>query len=285
MAYGISFSTAKRTLRTLFPRAVLNWREARYFGRYGEAEMHLVDLLCRSGEDAIDVGANYGGYIHFMRRHARRVVAFEPVPEFVAVLRAKFGGKVLIEPIALSDRAGETTLYTPLIAGVKIGGGSSLSLVAMAAYETRDSFQVRTARLDDAFTGSVGFIKIDVEGHEHAVLKGAVDTIRRCKPRLLIEIEERCSPSGVVRISTFLRELGYRGYYAHLGELHGIEGFSVARLQAPDQMPEMAATLHDRPPLDNYVNNFIFLPPDEPEATVRRLRERLRALVHVPAGA
>ncbi|HEY4165691.1 MAG TPA: FkbM family methyltransferase [Reyranella sp.] len=278
MAYRFSFSSAKQALRALFPQAVLNWREARYFGRYGEVEMHLVDLLCRSGEDAIDAGANYGGYILFMRRHARRVVAFEPVPEFVAVLRAKFGDNVLIEPIALSNRAGETALYTPLIAGVKVGGGSSLSSVAVAGYEARDSIQVRTARLDDAFTGTVGFIKIDVEGHEHAVLEGAVDTIRRCRPRLLIEIEERCSPGGLARVSTFLSELGYRGYYVHGGELHEIEDFSVARLQAPNQRPEMAAPLHSRTPLDNYVGNFIFLPPDEPQATVRRLRERLPRL-------
>jgi len=113
---------AKQTLRAMLPQTILNWREANYFGKYGEVEMHLLEFLCRRDQDAIDVGANYGGYVHFMRRHARRVVAFEPIPAFVELLRRKFSRDVMINSIALSDGAGDTELYIPMIDGVMISG-------------------------------------------------------------------------------------------------------------------------------------------------------------------
>src|SRR5882757_9722234 len=121
------YEKAKQTLRSLLPQAALNWREARYFGKHGEVEMHLLEFLCRRDQDAIDVGANYGGYVHFMRRYARRVVAFEPIPAFVELLRRKFSRDVMINSIALSDGAGDTELYIPMIDGVMISGCSTIS--------------------------------------------------------------------------------------------------------------------------------------------------------------
>src|SRR4029453_11237160 len=59
----------KQALRWLLPQSFLNWREKNYFHRHGEQEMHLVEFLCRRDQDAIDVGANYGGYVHFLRGH------------------------------------------------------------------------------------------------------------------------------------------------------------------------------------------------------------------------
>ena len=195
---------AKQTLRTMLPQAVLNWREAQYFGKYGEVEMHLLKFLCRRDQDAIDVGANYGGYVHFMRQHARRVLAFEPIPEFVELLRRKFPRDVMIEAIALSDRAGDTELYVPLIDGVMVSGCSTISADASTAYQAHRMLKVHMDRLDNVYSGTAGFIKIDVEGHEQAVLDGAVETIDRCRPRLLVEVDERLSPGGLERATGVL---------------------------------------------------------------------------------
>lgn len=60
-------------------------------------------------------------------------------------------------------------------------------------------------RLDDIIKDDVGFIKIDVEGHELAVLKGATSLINRCRPVLLVECEERHSPGGTERLFKFLQ--------------------------------------------------------------------------------
>lgn len=266
---------ARQLVRSLLPRAVLNWREAQYYGRHGEAELHLLEFLCRRDQDAIDVGANFGGYVHFLRRHARRVLAYEPMPDFVRLLREKFPHDVVISSIALSDRAGAADLRVPMLDGMVLSGCSTISPDAAATYSTHRAIEVRTDRLDNVYDGRVGFIKIDVEGHEQAVLDGAVDTIRRCLPRLLVEVDEHLAPGGVVRAKAFLGDLGYRGYFVRLGRLEHIERFCVAEMQNSANMPDLKASLRDRPSFEQYINNFIFLPPGEPIETPRRISERL----------
>jgi FkbM family methyltransferase len=269
---------AKQTLRTMLPQAVLNWREAHYFGKYGEVEMHLLKFLCRRDQDAIDVGANYGGYVHFMRQHARRVFAFEPIPEFVDLLRRKFPHDVMIEAVALSDRAGNAELYVPMIDGVMVSGCSTISTVASTAYQAHRMLKVRMDRLDNIYTGAAGFIKIDVEGHEQAVLDGAVETIDRCRPRILVEIDERLSPGGLERAKAYFSKLGYRGHYVHRGRLEPIEKFRLDDLQNPSNTPDLMASLRERPRFEDYINNFIFLPAGEPQGTLDGIRERLARL-------
>jgi FkbM family methyltransferase len=269
---------AKQALRAMLPQAILNWREVHYFGKYGEVEMHLLKFLCRHDQDAIDIGANYGGYVHFMRRHASRVLAFEPITEFVDLLRRKFPRDVMIEPIALSDRAGGTELYVPMIDGAMVSGCSTLSTDASLAYPAHRVLKVRMDRLDNVYGGTVGFIKIDVEGHEQAVLDGAVETIDRCRPRILVEIDERLSPGGLERAKAYFSRLGYRGHYVHRGRLEPIEKFSSADLQNPSNMPDLTASLRERPRFEDYINNFIFLPADEPQGTLDGIREHLTKL-------
>ena len=275
-----SSSKAKQVLRSLLPQAVQNWREARYFARYGEIEMHLVEFLCRKEQDAIDVGANYGGYVHFMRRFAKRVIAFEPIPEFVRLLRRKFPNDVTIASTALSDRIGQTLLYTPVIDGVTVGGCSTLSADASSAYPAHDVIEVSMDRLDNVYGGTAGLIKIDVEGHEQAVLDGAVETIARCRPRILVEIEEHRSPGGLARAKAFFAERGYHGYYVRAGRLEAIERFSLAEMQSLAARPQLTATPREQPRSESegFINNFIFLPPGEPSTTLDRMGERLGRL-------
>lgn len=73
----------------------------------------------------------------------------------------------------------------------------------------RVEVRVPMLRLDDFELSEVGFIKIDVEGHELAVLKGAEVTIRGTKPNILLEMEERNCPNTLQDVPTFLHGLGY----------------------------------------------------------------------------
>jgi FkbM family methyltransferase len=269
------YREARQRVRSLFPQSVLNWREARFYGRYGEVELHLLEFLCRRDQDAIDVGANDGCYVHYLRRHARQVIAFEPMPSLARMLRRKFRRGVVVESMALSDTAGTISLRMPVVDGVVVTGCSTVSSAASATYPAHRAIEVPMDRLDSVYGGEVGFIKIDVEGHEQAVLDGAIETIRRCRPRMLVEVDERLAPGGLARAKAYFRDLGYLGYYVEAGRLEPIERFSTERLQNPANLPDLTAPLQQRKRFGRYIYNFIFLPPGEPTETLHRLTDRL----------
>jgi FkbM family methyltransferase len=273
-----SYGGARHALRALMPQPILNWREARFYGRYGEVELHLLEFLCRRNADAIDVGANDGSYVHYLRRYARHVFAYEPMPSLVDALREKFPRRVTVEAMALSDRSGTVELRSPVVNGVVITGCSTISDEAAATYPGLRAIEVPMQRLDDVYRGNVGFIKIDVEGHEQAVLDGAVETIRRCRPRILVEIDDRMSPGGLERAHGYFTDLGYRGFFVHDGHIKPIERFSIDRMQHPANLPDLTAPLQARQRFGRYIYNFIFLPSQEPELTMWKMSERLHKL-------
>ncbi|WP_020694530.1 FkbM family methyltransferase [Reyranella massiliensis] len=270
---------ARRALRMVLPQSLLNWREAKFYGRYGEVELHLLKFLCRRDADAIDVGANDGSYVHYLRRHAHKVVAFEPMPVLASALRKKFpGGEVVIEQVALSDRADTVELHMPVVDGIVVTGCSTISTDASGTYPATQAIKVSMDRLDTVYKGRAGFIKIDVEGHEQAVLDGALQTIRRCRPRVLVEIDDRLSPGGLARARTYFDSLGYTGHYVRKGKLEPISTFSVEEMQRPDRLPDLTAPLTERKRFGAYIYNFIFLPAEEPTSTVQRISAHLRTL-------
>ncbi len=270
---------ARRALRMVLPQSLLNWREAKFYGLYGEVELHLLKFLCRRDADAIDVGANDGSYVHYLRRHAHKVVAFEPMPVLASALRKKFpGGEVVIEQVALSDRADTVELHMPVVDGIVVTGCSTISTDASGTYPATQAIKVSMDRLDTVYKGRAGFIKIDVEGHEQAVLDGALQTIRRCRPRVLVEIDDRLSPGGLARARTYFDSLGYTGHYVRKGKLEPISTFSVEEMQRPDRLPDLTAPLTERKRFGAYIYNFIFLPAEEPTSTVQRISTHLRTL-------
>jgi len=266
----------KAAVRGLCPKPLLLWREARYFERHGERELRLLRHLCLRDRDAIDVGANVGSYIHFMKRHARRVYAFEPVPGLAEALQRKFAPRVVVRNMALSREAGTAVLRIPVVAGAPVTGLASLDSAALADGGFEE-IEVPTRPLDEIFAGDVGFIKIDVEGHEEAVLDGAAKTIARCRPRLLVEIEENREPGALTRIRAFLRRFNYRGYFLHGRTVWTVEAFDAETMQRPEDIVDFRAGAL-RMDFDRYVNNFLFLADEEAEPLRARLESALRRL-------
>jgi FkbM family methyltransferase len=273
-----SYGDARQALRALVPQPLLNWRETRFYGRYGEVELHLLEFLCQGDADAIDIGANDGSYVHYMRRFSRHVFAFEPMPALAQALRRKFPRGVTINEIALSDRAGTAELRMPVVDGVVVTGCSTVSADASATYPDYEGIDVPMDRLDSVYRGHAAIMKIDVEGHELSVLRGAKETIRRCRPRVLVELLETLAPGCIEEARLFFEQLGYRGYFVHQRQLKPIERFSIAKLQNPANLPDLTAALQERQRFGRFIYNFIFLPPQEPELTLWRMKERLREL-------
>ncbi|SKA30103.1 methyltransferase, FkbM family [Enhydrobacter aerosaccus] len=247
--------------------------EGVYFSQFGEIELRLVKHLCRPDQDSIDVGANIGTYLHAMKRHSRQVHAFEPIPWLAQLLSKKFGRRIIVENVALSSSAGTAVLHIPEIDGTLVTGLSTLSDRFTEQTAHRD-IVVETKPLDAVYRGTVGFIKIDVEGAEHNVLQGARRTIERCRPRVLVEAEERHAPGSIRLVESFFRQLGYRGYFVLRRRLQPIERFDPASMQRSEDIADYRLGM-PRSRFERYINNFLFLPGEVTSSTLARLEAAL----------
>jgi FkbM family methyltransferase len=216
--------------------------------RSGEPELRRLEELVPRNSVALDVGANRGIYTWRLARLARHVHAFEPQPELAARLRFAVP-EAEVHALALSDRDGEAELRIPLVAGVAYHGWGTIEpknrLDAVRCSDVR-SIPVPLRRLDSFGFDDIGFIKIDVEGHEPEVLAGATETLRLCRPNLLIEAEDRRRPDAVRLVRDFLSSFGYQGCFLDGDELLPINRFI-------DRQPD------DRCRASRYVYNFLFL--------------------------
>lgn len=266
----------KSLIKSISPKPVLRWREARYFRRYGELELGLVAPLCQADRDSIDAGANLGAYVHFMRRYSRLVLAFEPVPWLAEELSRKFSSRVVVRVLALSDSNGTAILHIPVArSGRPDPGLSALNRRCDSVGLPSIELEVTTSRLDDVYAGDLGFLKIDVEGHEQAVLDGAARTIERCRPTVLVEIEERFAPDGVGRARRFFDLLDYQGYFVDHGCLKEIQNFDARSMQRQEDIAAFAVGT-ERRNFPRYINNFIFIPKPKSRGIVVELQKLLR---------
>lgn len=268
----------KQTAQAVLPQWVKNWREAQYYLRYGEIELHLLEFLCAADKDTVDVGAHDGCYVHFLRRFSRHVYAYEPIPWLAAELQRKFPHDVTVKAEALSRSEGVCTLHIPTVRGTRVPGCATISDAAAALYDGAEDVRVPVHTLDASFAGDAGFIKIDVEGHEESVLDGARETIGRCRPNFVIEAVEHLAPGCVGRIATFFRDRDYDGFFQRGWHLLPVEQFDVAAMQRSEDYPDLTATLavRERPP--RFVYNFIYLPTESRQSLLPKLERRLARL-------
>ena len=74
--------------------------------------------------------------------------------------------------------------------------------------------------MDDILINNpIGFVKIDAEGHEKDILKGAKEIIKKRKPNLLVEIEERYTNEKIENTIEFINNLGYKSYFLEKNNL------------------------------------------------------------------
>jgi FkbM family methyltransferase len=142
--------------------------------------LRLVIGLRRHGRTFIDVGAHIGSVLgEVARTSPGQVIAFEAIPAKAVHLARKFPG-VVVHNCALLDREGETRFYVDNARS----GYSSLSQRDGDVTE----IVVPVSRMDTLITqDDVDVIKIDVEGAELGVLRGAEEVIVRCRPVVLFE--------------------------------------------------------------------------------------------------
>jgi FkbM family methyltransferase len=161
---------------------------------FGSYERHIAELfsyLIRAGDSAIDVGANVG--VHAIRLAklagpSGTVIAIEPDREMAhrATENVELNGitNVHVLHAAASDRAGDSVhLYRSKSRDSNRGRGSLLK----HAHLTGQTEQVETVTIDQIASGPIALVKIDVEGHEAAVVAGAAQTIAEYSPAIVFE--------------------------------------------------------------------------------------------------
>ncbi|MHA7648546.1 FkbM family methyltransferase [Mycobacterium sp. ML4] len=256
--------SAKRWLapaaRTVAPH--MFWkRKFRILQRLGETrpDVALVASLCDPDRISLDIGADVGEFAIAMLRSSRSVIAFEPRPaqaRDLALMFTAVGAPVRIEAVALSDQPGLSAMRV-----VQSDPGRSTidqeNVLDTAVGGPVSTIDVPVKRLDDLRLDNVGMVKIDVEGHELAVLRGAAETLRRNRPRIVVEAEERHHPDAVADITALLSGLGFRGYFMLHGQRRPIEEFDAA---AHQNRANIGGADDDWAPRGVYINNFVFEP-------------------------
>ncbi|NOZ42181.1 MAG: FkbM family methyltransferase [Alphaproteobacteria bacterium] len=197
-----------------------------------EPEMKLLPILCRNDMTSLDVGAKFGMYTYRLRRHSGKVIAFEPIRDLSTALSRIFRTeRVDIMALALSATAGQVSMRTPLYkSGNPCYGRSSIEKENRLEFEEIDGwdeFTVETARLDDLSIDNVGFIKIDVEGHEQAVLAGGLATIEKNKPAMLIEANDNHLPKAVEKLFTWADRNNYRLFFMENGRIFPSSSYNI----------------------------------------------------------
>ena len=228
--------------------------------RLFEPELGRLGEIVPSGRGAVDVGVWWGPWSWWLARRVPRVDSFEPNPDLVARLTSHMPSNVFLHPIALSNRSGESSLWIP-------GGGMGTEGRASLEAETRTDSNWRkeavlTSRLDDFDLGDVGFVKIDVEGHEFEVLQGATNLLATQRPTLLVEIEQHAHRTGELdKILEFLRERSYRGKYLQKGRWHPVEELDREAVKAmADKVAKHGYAVDLLFYVRRYVHNFVFEP-------------------------
>ncbi len=160
------------------------------------------------GEIAVDVGASFGCFTCFALVLGADVLAFEPSSD---------GHRILAENVKLNNWQDRCTIHkVALYDGVSLPD-NWIAEVFGIHYPATD---VQFKSLDEYNIPRIDKMKIDVEGSELAVLRGGLETIRRCKPMLLIEDHDGVNPHSLIgtypesigsssKIQKMLIELGY----------------------------------------------------------------------------
>lgn len=217
----------------------------------------VLRLLASPEKSVIDIGAHRGLLTWFCARHAAHVTAFEAHPGNFRFLQRLQGTRIVCHHTALSDRPGKVTLQVARgTDGRELSESGSISPAPGdgANAGTLRGYEVKACPLDAFQFADVGLIKIDVEGAEAAVIRGAADTIARHRPNLLVEIQEDMIGEDALRgLVSKIQDFGYDGLFFHDRRLQTWDRFDLDRHQrVPRAKGDMKA----------YANNFIFLPYD-----------------------
>ena len=185
-----------------------------YLGTFEPRALEFMRRSVKPGATILDVGANIGLFTvegALSVGPSGKVISIEASPNHAKHVSAtaKLNGmeNVEVAAVAVGNYEGEATLTLPKDA--------NYGMFTLGGVAGDESFTVSVRRIDDIVGGErVDFIKMDIEGSEYGALLGALETIKRSKPIILIELNEAalvaCGATSR-QVKDLLESLGYKG--------------------------------------------------------------------------
>ncbi len=200
---------------------LLKRRANRYLNKNTEKELSLLSDLVDRKKASIDIGVYRGVYSYFLSDLTKYVYAFEANILLQNKLANAFKNKknVKIENLALSSKSGTTDLRIPIRDANADYDDEQKYELGIATIHSENNLRnkkfekiknIKKITLDEYdFLHEIGFIKIDVEGHELEIIRGGKNFLEYHKPVMLIEIEERHAGKSAMDIIDEICSNGY----------------------------------------------------------------------------
>ena len=201
-----------------------------------EKELFVISKFENSKRSAVDIGVYRGVYSYKLSKQFKHVYAYEPNPLIFPYLEknlSKIINNLTLKNFALSNSSGTVDLKIPLRSkSIFKDNIEELYRLGWATihknknYTNYNKVEVNKVKLDDDLINiDIGFIKIDVEGHEKEVIEGAKNIILKYKPILLIEIVAEHSGRPTIETINFICKFGYEPYICKEKELLHLSNF------------------------------------------------------------
>lgn len=212
------------------------------YGEYQEIEALLSEFDISTGV-AIDVGANVGLMSLPLALKFKQVYSFEPDPDNAAVFKKNSDlnqlKNITLCQEGVADQSGslELSINRSIDGDGMINTGIS-SLHSKNRVNSKRVVSVPVTTLDEFIeknsVGDLSLIKIDTEGYDHLVLKGARKTLAKFKPAVFYEysntLDQRTGSSGREASLLLLEELRYRHFRLNQGVVSSISKEQAANL-------------------------------------------------------
>lgn len=230
------------------PSFDLSYDKTKAFYQYEKADKDLIEKHINNGDVFLDIGANIGHFSFYFKRKFPELTChlFEPIPWLGDCINQTINTNkiegIKHHNVALSDQSGDTTFF---IDTFNDGGHSLLEDKLSIRSKKGRSVQVKVKTLDEYAFDRVDFFKVDVQGAEKLFIKGALKTIKKFSPKMLIEVTAEES----IDFLNFLEsETGFT-YKVYSTEKAG----AISR----EDMKALALVFKERKILDC---NFLFIP-------------------------
>jgi len=203
-------------------------------GTFERKETEFLRSTIKRGQVCIDVGACFGWYTLLFSSlvgETGHVHAFEPLSDNYRVLARNLAlneaKNVTLNEMALDEIIGDRELFLP---DIGVSGSFRLHTYHRSYRTIMCEAQTLDAYCESKGIEQIDFVKADVEGAELSVIKGGIETIKRHRPKLMLEIQQHSTrlfgyaPRDII---VLLKELGYLPHFiSEQGKLEALENFS-----------------------------------------------------------